>query len=94
MASELIIDDDYILNTAEHLAQQGETLDTMYFEYLSIMKNICENATMNGRVAQALLNFTETAQMMQDKFSVIAQNASTDTTDFKSEIDEKDEYLY
>ena len=90
MASELIIYDEYILNTAEHLARQGETLDIMYFEYLSIMKNICENGIMNGRVAQALLNFTETAKMIQDKFSVIAQNASTDATDFKSEI----EYLY
>lgn len=91
---ELKIDDDYVTQMGTFISTGLSDLDTAYQEYITIMNNIKAEALMEGTTAGALETFIGYAEYLQEKMKELGETANTLCTDYISDVDEIDGYLF
>ena len=91
---DLIIDDVFVPEMATYFKEIGHRLELIYGNYIDTMKEIRSEAVMSGAVAGAIDVFIEYAEMISSTIEAISLELGNDTTNFMTEIDEKDQYLF
>ena len=92
--TEIKIDDDYVNSQAEQIATWSSDLQTGIDKYTGILKNILEDAIIEGETAEALTSFVEYVENLKDIVRDMGEEAKGMCLAFLSEVDEADSYLY
>lgn len=93
MPNMMVADAEY-QELAEVVTKIGSTAEECIEEYFSILNTVLENAVPEGKVHQSISSFYSQASQIKSIVSTICDETSGDCTNFVSEIDEKDQYLY
>lgn len=95
MASKnLIVDDDYCKAMGAYFEKQGEELDELVVEYISILQELKSKAIVKGDVSKALSTYISYVKKMKDKIGNISDSAKTQIDSFLERIDAEDKYLF
>lgn len=95
MASkEIIIDDDYCRSMGQYFIKQGENMEKLISDYISILQTIKEKAITSGDVSKALETYITYAKKLKGQFSNISTISNTHVENFLKRIDEADQYLF
>ena len=92
--TELIIDDDYCKNVGEILSKQGQHMDEVVAEYISILQTIKDTGIKSGEVSDALSAYISYAQKMEKQFGSLSETIKTQISNFLSQIDRADQYIF
>ncbi len=91
---ELIVDDDYCNKLSDYFVKQGENMEKLVNDYISILNEIKFMAITKGDVAKALKDYISYAEKLKKQFNNISKIADTHTDNFLKRIDEADQYLF
>ena len=91
---ELIIDDDYCRDMGTTFQWQGEKLDELLKEYITIMENVSNQALLSGNVADAMKVYVSYVKKMDQQIGNISDSLKEDIDKFLKEIDSEDQYLF
>ena len=92
--NDLIIDDDYCKSMGNYFVQQGNQLDLIILQYITILNEIRTSALVSGDVADALSAYITYAENLSRKFSEISTIANNEINNFLTNIDRADKYLF
>lgn len=93
-SNELIIDDDYCRAMGTYVAKQGQQLDQMISDYVTILQDVRQKAIVSGDVATALSAYISYAEKLKKQIGNISTNASNQITTFLTKVDAADQYLF
>ena len=93
-SNDLIIDDDYCKAIADRFVQEGEHIDQIAEEYLSILLETRNKAILDGATANALSAYISAASVLRNKTEKISIDFLTEILNFISEVDSEDQYLF
>lgn len=93
-SNQCIIDDKYCLEMGSYFKKQGDRLDRMISDYISVMEFARTFGTRDGEVHDAMGDYIEYAKKLKGKFSLASQNAQSQVNKFLTQIDEADQYLF
>lgn len=91
---QLIIDDDYCRALGDFFVKQGEHMDGVIAEYVSILQEIKNSAITSGDVSNALGEYISYAQKLNDQIGNISITAKTHIDKFLTSVDDADQYLF
>lgn len=91
---QLIIDDEFCNAMADYYVKQGEQLDKVISQYVSILQGIKDKAITSGDVSKALGAYITYAQKLNGQIGSISTIAKTHVTTFLTRIDSADKYLF
>lgn len=93
-SNKLIIDDDYCKSVKDYCNNQGEQLNGIIEEYISIMRHVRSNAIVSGEVAEELNAFLDYAQQLSGVFKNLSSSVSTQINGFVSKVDAADTFKF
>ena len=93
-SNQCIIDDEYCKKMGTYFKTQGETLDKMVSDYVSVLKTTRRKGIKKGEVADALDSFIDYAERLKEQIGIISDNAQAQVTNFLTRVDEADQYLF
>lgn len=93
-SNELIIDDDYCKSMGTYFTKQGQQLDQMISDYVTILQDVRNKAILSGDVATALSAYITYAEKLKQKIGNVSTNAGNQITTFLSKVDAADQYLF
>lgn len=93
-SSELIIDDDYCRSMGSYFVLQGNQLDELTREYISILKEVKETAIISGEVSDALSVYISYVEKLNDQIGDISDSVKTQIDQFLARVDSEDQYLF
>lgn len=79
---------------SEAIRSIGTTAEENVSEYFSILDTILSNAVQEGEVHTALRSFATQAASIKGIIGDLCNEIAGDCTNYVSEVDEKDQYLY
>lgn len=92
--NELIVDDDYLKSMGTYFVKQGEQLDKLISEYISVLKEVKSKAIVSGDVATALNAYITYAEKLNKQIGNISTSAKKQIDNFVAKIDAADQYLF
>lgn len=92
--TSLKIDDDYCSAVADYFNKQGVNLNTYIKQYISILKDIKNDAIVSGDVAKALDAYITYVKKLENQIDSISANAQKQTNNFLKAVDDADLYLF
>lgn len=93
-SNQLIIDDDYCRAMGDYFTKQGEHMDKVIAEYVSILQDIKKNAITSGDVSDALGTYISYAQKLNKQVGNISTVAKSHIENFLTRVDDADQYLF
>ncbi len=93
-SNDIIIDDDFCRSMGKYFSSQGEKIDNIVFEYVSILQDLRNRAIVSGDTAKALSSYIEYASKLKKQFGGISSVAKMQVEMFLKAVDESDQYLY
>lgn len=93
-SNQLIVDDDYCRAMGEYFIKQGEHMDTVIAEYVSILQEIKNSAITSGDVSDALRTYISYAQKLNKQVGSISTIAKSHIENFLTRVDDADQYLF
>lgn len=93
-SNELIIDDDYCRAMGNYFVSQGQQIDQIVSEYVSILQDLRNNAIVSGDVANALSAYIGFASKLNKLVGNISVNAKKNVNGFLAKVDAADQYLF
>lgn len=93
-SNELIIDDDYCRAMGEYFAKQGEKMDILVTEYISILQNIKNKAITSGDVSEALSAYIDCVKKLDNQIGDISESTKIQINSFLARVDLEDRYLF
>lgn len=93
-SSELIIDDDYCRSMGTYFVQQGNQLDELTREYISILKEVKEKAIISGEVSDALSVYISYVEKLNDQIGELSDSIKMQINQFLARVDSEDQYLF
>lgn len=93
-SNELIVDDDYCKSMGEYFTRQGEQLDEIISEYISILNTVKSNAITSGQVSNALGTYISYVEKLNKQIGNISVSAKSSIANFLSQVDAADQYLF
>ena len=95
MASkELVIDDDYCAEIGSYIMTQGQRLEQLIDNYITILNYVREYAITGGETATALGLYIEYAKKLNDHIDSITAKIQKEVSSFLKAIDDADRYLF
>ena len=94
MANGCLIDDAYFVAMGEYFKRQGERIDVMIEDYVSILNRVRDTGIIKGDVHKVLEAYIEYASKMKGNVGEISRNAQAQTAKFLNRVDEADQYLF
>lgn len=92
--NELVIEDNYCQSMGNYFEKQGEQLDALIAEYISILREVRDNALISGDTAKALGAYIEYTEKLDKQVGKISQVAKKQVDNFLAEVDSADQYLF
>lgn len=92
--NELIVDDDYLKSMGTYFVKQGEQLDKLISEYISVLKEVKSKAIVSGDVANALNAYITYAEKLNKQIGNVSTSAKKQIDNFVAKIDAADQYLF
>lgn len=93
-SNKLIVDDDYCKSMANYCVKQGEQLEKILSDYISILETVRSKAIISGETAKALSAYIANAKKLKGQFKSISESAKTQINNFVISVDEADQYLF
>lgn len=90
----LMVDDEYCQNMGNYLQKKGCELDRIVTEYINILQEINNTAIMNGETAEVLSQYIECCRKLEGKITYLSNVANQTVTQFLSDVDTADDYLF
>lgn len=90
----LQIDDDYCARIGNYFVTQGNEIDILIDEYITILQSIRKDAIKSGEVADALDVYISYASKMKNQIGTISRNAKQQVNNFINAVDAADQYLF
>ena len=94
MDPNLMICDEYIEAVGEACAKRGNVLDEILYSFIMILKEIRQEAIMEGEIAQALGEFIECVSRLRNQLWEISDNVNEACKYFVIDIDAIDSFLF
>lgn len=95
MASDnLIIDDDYCKAMGTYFTKQGEQIDKLVMDYISILQDVKNQAIISGEVSDALSAYITYVQKLNKQIGNISTSIKVQIDKFLTRIDLEDQYLF
>ncbi len=95
MASkELIIDDDYCKQMGTYFDNQGEHLNEVIAEYVTILQTIKDTAIKEGDVSKALGTYITYAKKMEKQIGILSETSKSQISNFLAQVDRADQYIF
>lgn len=91
---DLIIDDDYCTSMGNYFYLQGQMLNTMIKAYIATLEKVRSNAIKEGEVADALDAYLVYVKKLDGQIKEISVIAKNQVSDFLTQVDSADEYLF
>ena len=91
---QLIIDDDFCNAMADYYVKQGEQLDKVISQYVTILQGIKDKAITSGDVSNALGTYITYANKLNGQIGNISTIAKSHVTNFLTRVDSADKYLF
>lgn len=94
--NDLIVDDDYFLSVKSYCSKAGnETIGPMLNSYISLLERVKEIGILSGDEADVIDTFIEYSKKIDStKFDGIPNKFSTLCSNYITQIDEEDDYLF
>ncbi len=93
-SNELIIDDDYCKAMGTYFEQQGEAMDKLIADYITILKDVKSKGIVSGSVADALTAYISYVEKLNQKIGNISMSVQTQIRNFLARVDSEDQYLF
>lgn len=93
-SNELIIDDEYCQAMGNYYVSQGQQIDQIISEYISILQDVRNRAIISGDVAKALTAYMSYANRLNKQIGNISTTAKKQVDAFLSKVDVADQYLF
>lgn len=93
-SNELIIDDDFCRAMATYFEKQGESMDKLIAEYITILKDVKSDGIVSGDVADALSTFISYAEKLDKQIGKVSTSLKTQIDRFLERVDSEDQYLF
>ncbi|MDD6795979.1 MAG: hypothetical protein PUE01_11325 [Clostridiaceae bacterium] len=90
----LIVNDDDFSSMAEHYNDIADKFTGYLNTYSDSLQKILSEGIKAGKVHNNLQSFSAEVNNLKDQINSLATDASSAVTDFLSEIDTADSYLY
>ena len=95
MASQdLIIDDDFCEALGQYFVKKGEELDLKISDYIAVLQDLRKKGIVSGDVAAALSSFISYASILKKQIGSISSDTNKQISNFLSQIDAADKYLF
>ena len=94
MDQNLIIVDEYVQSLGSRCAQRGEKLEQILADYLQILREIREEALVEGKTASSLGIFIDCVSLLRDQLGILSDNADRDCRSYINDINTADDYLF
>ena len=89
-----IVDDDNIAEIGNVLQKMGETLNDAICKYCSILSSVTSSAIKSGKTTDAINALKDQAEALKNHFSLLGECSERGASNFVSDIDKADRYLY
>lgn len=93
-SNELIVDDDYCKAMGVFFEKQGEELDQLVAEYISVLQDVKNKGIMGGDVSDVFGVYIEYVKKINNMFGKISISNKTQIKYFLQRVDEEDKYLF
>ena len=90
----LIIDDAYITDVGKYCVKRGNQLEDILDEYVVILREIKNEAIMQGEISETLQEFIECVSLLNRQVLEMSRNTKVVCTNFVSDIDKADSFLF
>jgi hypothetical protein len=91
---DVIVYDEEYQSAAAAIDKALTQLDSLFSSYISTLKSISTNGTIEGQAAQALKTYAEQAVDVQKAISVIASCHQRTSKAFLADVDETDQDIF
>lgn len=93
-SNELIIDDEYCKAMGEYFVKQGEELDQLVVDYISILQDVKNKGITSGDVSNALNSYINYVKKLNKKIGNLSTSTKIQIDNFLAQVDEEDQYLF
>lgn len=93
-SNELIIDDDYCKAMGSYFEKQGQEIDQLVVDYISILQDVKNKGIISGDVADALNSYISYVTKLNKKVGNISTSTKKQIDNFLSRVDAEDKYLF
>lgn len=93
-SNELIVDDDYCKAMGAYFEKQGEELDQLVVDYISILQDVKNKGIISGDVSNTLKLYIDYVKKLNKKFGIISDSTKTQIDKFLLCVDAEDKYLF
>lgn len=93
-SNELIIDDDYCRTMGSYIEKQGEEMDMLISDYISILQEVRRKAITGGEVAKTLNTYITYVRKLNNQIGNISDSTKTQINNFLARVDSEDKYLF
>ena len=94
MDPNLIIVDEYVQSVGSNCVRRGQDLEQILATYLQILREIKEEALIDGRTSASLGVFIDCVNLISDQVSILSDNAQRACQNYISDINTADDYLF
>ncbi len=92
--ASLVVDDSGYQTAAQYFTRQGERYEEAIKAFVSILNEICSEGIISGDTADAMRAFAEYAGELKGTIGDVMKQASEQCTQFVSNVDSADQFLY
>ena len=93
-SNELIIDDDYCKKMGSFYVKQGEQIDALIADYISILEEVKSKGIISGNVSQALAAYINYVKKLKKQIGRVSTPIKTEIDRFLAKVDSEDQYLF
>ena len=93
-SNELIIDDEYCRSMGKYFETQGQKIDQIVSQYVSILQELRSKAIVSGELANALSAYISYASKLNKQIGNLSTTAKKQVDAFLSNVDSADQYLF
>lgn len=77
-----------------YFTKQGEELDQLIVDYISILQDVKNKGITSGDVSNALSSYINYVKKLNKKIGSISTSTKTQIENFLSRVDAEDQYLF
>ena len=93
-SNELIIDDDYCRAMGSYFEKQGNEMDDMIVDYISILEDVRSKGISDGETAKVLTAYIDYVKKLNKKTGNVSKNIKGKIDRFLVQVDAEDKYLF
>ncbi len=94
MSSNLIVNDEYIIEMAGLVEKQGLYFESILSEYSRALIIIAEDGFTSGKFHTGLLAYVEVAKSLKGDITELSKCVRDKLIAFQKDIDDRDKYVY